>query len=61
MVLNSQISTIVFYLFLAFVSRDIHDQSTDSISGSIVSECRLGKWSLVGTKTVSFNPLPPDI
>ena len=32
------------------------NQSTVSTGGSIVSECRQGKWSCMGTKTVSLNP-----
>ena len=36
--------------------KTISNQSSDSTSGSIVSECRLGKSPQRGLKTVSFNP-----
>ena len=32
-------------------------QSTDSTGGSIVTECRLGKWSWTGTKDCFIQPL----
>ena len=40
---------------LAVASRLKH-QSTDSIDGSVVSECRLGNGPELGLETVSFNP-----
>ena len=32
------------------------NESTDSTGGSIISECRLGKWPWMWLKIVSFNP-----